>query len=385
MIAAEVQHVFRSRTMDNSHLTFSTRTRQSPFYEATGAAGVQAFTVYNRMLLPTVYTSAEEDYWPIINAVSMWDVAVQRQVEIEGPDALALVTLMTPRDLSKTEIGQCKYVPLCDERGGIVNDPVLLRLADDHFWLSIADSDVLLWAMGLASGFGFDVECSEPDVSPLAIQGPLADDVAADLFGDWVRELRFFRFRQFDLDSIPLVIARSGWSKQGGFELYLRDRAYGTELWERVADAGRPYGIQPGAPSAMERIEGGLLSYGNDMTLRNNPFEVGLDRYCALDQGADFLAKQALLRIREEGVTQKQIGIVIDGAPIAGNRRWWHVLDGDERVGTVTSACHSPRLQQNIALAINDMDHQEIGSTVVVELESGELRNGTLTTVPFIS
>jgi len=372
--------------VSQSHLTFSTRTRLSPYFEATGAAGVQAFTVYNKMLLPTVYKSAEEDYWPIINGVSMWDVAVERQVELKGPDALALVTLMTPRDLTKTKIGQCKYVPLCNEHGGIVNDPVLLRLADDHFWLSIADSDVLLWAMGLASGLGLDVECTEPDVSPMAIQGPLADDVAADLFGDWVRDLKFFWFKEFEFKGIPLVIARSGWSKQGGFELYLRDRAFGTELWERVADAGQPYGIQPGAPSSMERIEGGLLSYGNDMTIRNNPFEVGLDRYCALDQEADFLAKDALLEIRETGPVQRQIGITIEGEPIQGNDQWWHVVDADgQRVGTVTSACHSPRLQKNIALSIMDMAHQEPGMTVTVEFYNGERRGGTITALPFIS
>ena len=372
--------------VSNAHLTFSTRTRLSPYFEATGAAGVQAFTVYNKMLLPTVYKSAEADYWPIINSVSMWDVAVERQVELKGPDALALATLMTPRDLTKLKIGQCKYVPLCNEHGGIVNDPVLLRLADDHFWLSIADSDVLLWAMGLASGLGLDVECTEPDVSPMAIQGPLANDVAAALFGDWVRELKFFWFREFDFDGIPLVIARSGWSKQGGFELYLRDRAFGSELWERVAEAGQPYGIQPGAPSSMERIEGGLLSYGNDMTIRNNPFEVGLDRYCALDQEADFLGKDALLEIREHGPVQRQIGIVIDGEPIAGNDQWWHVVDADGlRIGTVTSACHSPRLQQNIALSIMDMTHQEPGMSVTIEFVNGERRGGTLATLPFIT
>ena len=372
--------------MHDPHLSFITRTRFSPYYEATGAAGARAFTVYNKMLMPTLYKSAIDDYWPIINAVSMWDVSVERQVELKGPDAFALATLMTPRDLSKTKIGQCKYVPLCNEYGGIVNDPVLLRLAEDHFWLSIADSDVLLWAMGLARGLGLDVECTEPDVSPMAIQGPLADDVAADLFGDWVRELKFFWFREFDFDGIPLVIARSGWSKQGGFELYLRDRSFGTELWERVEAAGQPYGIQPGAPSAMERIEGGLLSYGNDMTIRNNPFEVGLGRYCALEQEADFLAKDALREIRDQGPIQSQIGMTIAGEPIGGNAQWWNVVDNDgQRIGTVTSACHSPRLEKNIALAIMDMEHQTVGSSVVVEFFNGETRAGTLTELPFIS
>lgn len=367
-------------------LTPTTRTRRSAYFDATVAAGVKGFGVYNRMMLPTFYKSAVEDYWPIINGVSMWDVSVERQVELIGPDAHHLATLMTPRNIATMKIGQCKYAPLCDENGGIVNDPVLLRLADDHFWYSIADSDVLLWAKGLAIGLDLDVRVTEPDVSPLAIQGPLSDDVAARLLGDWVRELKFFWFREFELDGIPLVVARSGWSKQGGFELYLRDRSRGRELWDRVAAAGEPFGIQPGTPSTLERIEGGLLSWGNDMNLDYNPFEVGLDRYCDLEQPADFIAKEALLRIAAEGVSRKQIGVVIDGAPIKISDAWLPVFDAEtgEKIGDVTSSCHSPRLEQNIGLSILDMDHQDPGTEVQVDVE-GERRRAVVTALPFIS
>ncbi len=365
-------------------LTLSTRTRQSPYFQATLDAGVQGFTIYNRMALPTYFRSPVEDYWQLINGVSMWDVAAERQVELKGPDAHRLATLMTPRDLSTMKVGQCKYVPLCDENGGIVNDPVLLRLAEDHFWLSIADSDVLLWAKGLALGFGLDVTVSEPDASPLAIQGPLAEDVGAALLGDWVRDLKFFWFREFHLDDIPLVVARSGWSKQGGFELYLCDRHRGQELWDRVAAAGAPFDIQPGAPSSIERIEGGLLSWGNDMNLDFNPFEVGLDRYCALDQEAEFLAKQALREVRSRGVDRRQIGIVIDGDPITGNSAWWPVTDDETPVGQVTSACYSPRLEKNIGFAILDLDHQVPGSPVMVDLYGTDRRSATIATLPFI-
>lgn len=365
-------------------LTYSTRTRPSPYFDATVAAGATGFSVYNHMLLPTYYASPEEDYWGLINGVSMWDVAVERQVELRGPDAFRLLTLMTPRDLSTMQIGQCKYAPLCDENGGIVNDPVLLRLGDDHFWLSIADADVLLWAKGLAFGLGLDVEICEPDASPLAIQGPRSNDVAAALLGEWVRELKFFWFREFDLDGIPLIVARSGWSKQGGFELYLRDWTRGTELWDRVAAAGEPFGITPGTPSTIERIEGGLLSYGNDMWIQNNPFEVGLGRYCALDRDEDFISKEALLRIRDEGVRQQQVGVIIDGDPVGGKGRWWKVTDDGNEIGWVTSACYSPRLEQNISLALLDMNHQEPGTPVTVEVIGGA-RSGTVAALPFIS
>jgi glycine cleavage system aminomethyltransferase T len=260
------------------------RTRKSPYFAATLRAGAKGFTVYNHMLMPIYYESPEADYWHLMTNVSMWDVACERQVEITGPDALRLAQLLTPRDLSQCQVGQGKYVPLVDEKGGMINDPVLLRLGENHFWLSLADSDVLLWAKGVALGYGLAVNLREPDVSPLAIQGPKAEQVTAALLGEWVKNLRFFWFKETHLGEIPLVVARSGWSKQGGFELYLRDSRYGEELWERVAAVGQPYGIAPGTPSAIERIESGLLSYGNDMTLENNPFEIGLGKYCDLDK-----------------------------------------------------------------------------------------------------
>ena len=347
-------------------ITPSVRVRPSPYYDATVAAGVQGFTPYNHMLLPTFYRGREEDYWPIMNGVSMWDVAVERQVELRGPDAASLVALMTPRDLSKTKVGQCKYVPLCDDSGGLINDPVLLKLDEDHFWLSIADSDVLLWAKGLAQGMGFDVQITEPDVSPLAIQGPKAEDVAAALLGEWVRELKFFWFRSFDLDGIPLIVARSGWSKQGGFELYLRDGSQGTSLWDRVSAAGAPFDIQPGTPSTIERIETGLLSYGADMDLSINPFEAGLGKYCALDQDGDFVGKKALQEIERNGWSRQLTGLVVDGDAWDPNVSRWPVSAAGESVGFVTSSIYSPRGQTNVAIAMVDLTHHSPGTALTV-------------------
>lgn len=349
------------------------RTRKSPYYNATVRAGVKGFTVYNHMLMPIFYESPEADYWHLMKNVTMWDVSVERQVEIKGPDAFHLVRLMTPRNLEKCKIGQCKYVPIVDEHGGMVNDPVLLRLSEDHFWLSLADSDVLLYAKGLAIGLNLDVTVREPDVSPLAIQGPRADDVAAALLGEWVRDLRFFRFKPFNLDGIPLIVARSGWSKQGGVELYLQDSSQGERLWNLVEEVGRPFDIRPATPSTIERIESGLLSYGNDMSLESNPFEVGLGQFCDLDQAFDFIGKSALQEIKAAGIQRKLVGLVIGDERIGGASQHWPLTIDGESAGKATSAVYSPRLEKNIALAIVPNEYSMPGTRLLAHTEYGDL------------
>jgi aminomethyltransferase len=266
----------------------------------------------------------------------------------------------------------------------MINDPVLLRLGENHFWLSLADSDVLLWAKGVALGYGLAVDLCEPDVSPLAIQGPKAEQVTAALLGEWVKDLPFFWFKETHLGEIPLVVARSGWSKQGGFELYLRDGRYGEELWERVAAVGQPYGIAPGTPSAIERIESGLLSYGNDMTLENNPFEVGLGKYCDLEQEADFIGKAALKRIKAEGITQKLVGIEILGEPLRSNvAHYWPISHQGQPIGKVTSGIYSPRLEKNIGLAMLKLPYTAIGTPFEIESPQGTL-SGVVSDTPKI-
>lgn len=359
------------------------RTRKSPYFDATVRWGVKAFTVYNHMLMPLWYESPQADYWKLMTNVTMWDVAVERQVEITGPDAARLVQMMTPRNLSKCRVGQCKYVPIVAEDGGVINDPVLLKLGETHFWLSLADSDVLLWARGLAHGLGLNVTITEPDVSPLAIQGPRADEVAARLLGDWVRDLRFFHFREIDLDGIPLLVARSGWSKQGGVELYLRNGRFGSDLWERVAAAGKPLDIAPAAPSTIERIESGLLSWGNDVTLNDNPFEVGLGHYCDLDQEADFVGKAALRQIRAAGVQRKLVGVTMGATEQPGTEHWWPLTDASgERVGEVRSATYSPRLRQMIGLAMVQMEKTAVNTPLTVHAPWGSTA-ATVAAVPF--
>ena len=353
-------------------LAVSPRLRTTPFHDRVLAAGAQAFSVYNHMLLPLVYESWEADYWHLMERVQLWDVSVERQVEIQGRDALALVELMTPRDIARCAIGQCKYLPLVDEHGGIVNDPLILRLAEDHFWVSIADSDVLLWTKGLATGRGFDVEVREPDVSPLALQGPLADNVAEAVFGPWTRSLRFFRFRETELDGIPLVVARSGWSKQGGFEIYLRDGSLGGKLWDRIRDAGKPYGLRPGAPNLIERIESRLISYGTDVTLDHDPFEAGLEAYCDLDKPAEYLARAALAERRGRTPARRLERIVIGGGCIEPNIAPLSLQAAGRPAGFVTSSAWSPRQERNVALAMVATQREE--GALRVTLEDGDER-----------
>jgi aminomethyltransferase len=275
--------------------------------------------------------------------------------------------MLTPRDLSTMAVGQCKYVLITNAEGGILNDPIVLRLAEDKFWLSIADSDILLWAQGLAVHSGMDVAIREPDVSPLQLQGPQSRYIMQALFGDDIVDLRYFWLKELELDGIPLVVSRTGWSSELGYELYLQDETRGDELWEIVMAAGAPHGLQPGHTSTIRRIEAGMLSYHADMDARTNPFELGLDRLVSLDTDAEFIGKAALRRIREEGVTRKQVGLVLDTSPLERpNTEFWPILKNASRIGKVTSAVHSPRLEKNIALAMVGADHAVIGNEVQV-------------------
>jgi aminomethyltransferase len=362
---------------------FGTQIRKSPFFDATVRWGASGFSVYNHMYIPRDFGDPVQNFWNLVTSAILCDVAVERQVEVKGPDAARFVQMLTPRDLSKMEVGQCKYVLITNTKGGILNDPVLLRLAEDHFWLSLADSDILLWAEGLAARGDFDVEICEPDVSPLQLQGPQSLKIMRALFGDGIADLRYFRLRETELDGIPLVISRTGWSSELGYELYLRDSSRGDELWERIMAVGAPLGLKPGHTSTIRRIEAGMLSYHADMDAHTNPYELGLGRLVDLEIAADFIGKAALRRIHEEGISRKQIGMIIDGAPLTGpNTVFWPVSRADEVIGKVTSAVYSPRLGQNIALAMVDAEHAILGDGVAVSM-NGEMRGASITDRPF--
>lgn len=363
-------------------LVTNTRIRRSPYTPRVESAGVKAYTVYNHTLLPVMFRSLADDYRHLKDHVQLWDVAGERQVEIHGADAARLVQLMTPRDLSRAAPGRCLYAPLVDERGGLVNDPVVLKLADDRYWLSIADSDVRLWARGLAYGLGLDVAIQELDVAPLAVQGPKADDLMARVFGEAVRAIRFFRFETLSFRGHPLIVARSGWSKQGGFEIYLDEPALGLDLWDALWEAGQDLEVGPGCPNLIERIEGGLLSYGGDMTRANNPFECGLDAYCNLDRPIDFMGRAALERIAREGPARRVVGLRIDAQSLPLCVERWPVRAQGTQAGRVTSAAVSPDHGCGVALAMLERGHWETGHRVEVETPDGPC-TATVSPLPF--
>ncbi len=359
------------------------RLRTSPFYEAAIAEGMVAASVYNRMIMPTSYGDPEAEYWRLIKGVSQWDVGVERQVQIKGKDAGKLAQILSTRDLSKCQVGQGKYVAICNHRGTIINDPILLKLADDLYWLSIADSDIWFWAGAIAAERGLDVEVSEPDVSPMAIQGPMAENVVASVIGDWVRGLKYFWFKETTIDGIPVAVQRSGWSKQGGFEIYLKDGTQGTRLWNIFKEAGKPWGIGPGAPATAERTESGLVSVGGDTDDHTNPFEVRLEKYIDLDVADDVVGIQALRKIKRDGVQRHQLGLILDGdkpAPLGFNRETiW--LDGNH-VGIMTNCVWSPRMKANIGYALIS-SAVNVGTTVQVKRPTG-MAPARLVDLPFL-
>lgn len=360
------------------------RLRRSPFFEAEQRHSPLGYTVYNHMLFPIRYDDFEAEYWHLLNHVTLWDVAVERCVEISGPDGFAFTQLMTPRDLSKCAIGQAKYVLITAPDGGILNDPVLTRMGENKFWLATASSDVLLYAKGLAAHAGMDVAAREADVSPLQIQGPKSKDVVRDLFGEEVLGLKYYFFTETELDGIPVVVTRTGWTSEVGYEVYLCDATRGTELWEKIMESGQPYDIKPTGPSDIRRVEGGIFNWGADMTHENNAFELGLDRLVNLDMDADFMGKDALRRIREQGVGRKIAGVEIGGERFPSlNFVQWPVRSGGEVVGKITSAVYSPRLEKNIGYAWVPVELAEEGTMLDVESEWGG-RKATVVSMPFV-
>ena len=376
----------------NIKLNMSRRIRRTPYTNRVEEHGVSDFTVVNHMLLPKGFKNTiEEDYWHLSKEVQIWDVSCQRQVQISGPDAASLIQKLTPRSIKTMEIGKCFYIPMLNENAGMINDPVLLKLDDDMFWISIADSDILLWAKGYALGLNLDVNIDEPDVYPLAVQGPKSEELLVSIFGEEIKKIKFFNFRIVDFEGTKQVIARSGYSKQDGFEIYFKvhekyfDKVeMGEKLWDTIWKAGKKFNISPGCPNLIDRIEGGLMSYGNDFTRENNPFECNLEKYCKDDVPHDFIGKQALTKIKNEGIKQKMMGIIFDGDPCPATGQPLKVLSKDnKKIGQITSGIFSPRIKKNIGLSMILKEYWNVGENVFVQTLDGGKRNGTITSLPF--
>jgi aminomethyltransferase len=376
--------------IDNPGILLYTRIRKSPYFYASREHGVARYSVYNHTYHPRHYGDPVAEYWHLVNGVTLWDVGVEKQIQIKGPDAFDLTNMIVPRDLHKCAVNECKYVFITGPDGGILNDPVLLRVAEDEFWLSLADSDVNLYALGIAAAKGMDVTVREIDVAPVQIQGPNAKKVLTDLFGERVLEIPYYGLMQSELDGMDVVVSRTGYTGEVGYEIYLRDASeHGVKLWNRVLEAGRPHGLEVIGPCHIRRIEGGILAFGADMWYEHNPFEVGYHYTWMVDleQEADFMGKDALKRIKAEGVKRKLVGVDIDGEPLGSyiDNEMLDVfpvsVDGDV-VGKVTSACYSPRLEKNIGFAMLPIEHTELGAGLQVQTPVSGTVKATVVTMP---
>jgi glycine cleavage system aminomethyltransferase T len=376
---------------EHPEILLYSRIRKSPFFYASRRHGVAMYSVYNHTYHPRHYGDPIAEYWQLLNGATLWDVGVERQVEITGPDAFTFTNMLVARDLNKCEVGQCKYVFVTAPDGGIINDPVLLRLGENHFWLSLADTDVLLWALGVAHGSGLDVTIREPDVGPVQVQGPRSKDVMVDLFGESILEVPYYFLRPYELNGMDVLVSRTGYTAELGYEIYLFDASrHGEQLWDAVLEAGRPHDLAVIGPCHIRRIEAGILAHGADMWLDTNPYEVGMgyDWMVDLEQKADFIGKPALARIKEQGPTRKLAGVEISGESLGAYNDGsmidvFPIRQAGEVMGSVTSACHSPRLDKNIGYAMVPIELAELGTELELEA-GGATRQAVVVEMPFI-
>ena len=361
----------------------SRRLRGTPYTSRIEKQGVTAYTIYNHMLLPAAFGTLEDSYHHLKEHVQVWDVAAERQVEISGKDSAKLVQLMTCRDLSKSKDGRCYYCPIIDDNGGLINDPVVLRLNENKWWVSLADSDVILFAKGLAIGNKFDVKIFEPDVDIMAVQGPKSFDLMEKVFGDKIVNLKFFGFDYFEFGGDKHLIARSGWSKQGGYEIYVEHNDSGLKLYDHLFEIGKEFNVKPGCPNLIERIESGLLSYGNDMDNGDNPYECGFDKYINIDSDVDFLGKEKLKQIKSDGIKKKLMGVKFDTDKISLTGSLDLTDQNNKTIGELRSACYSPHFKKVIGIAMMKKDHWNTDQDVKAKINSQNCI-GKVCDLPFI-
>ena len=369
--------------MKNYSIAKSRRIRSTPYTSRIEKQGVTAYTSYNHMLLPAAFGSLEDSYNHLKENVQVWDVAGERQVEISGKDSTKLVQLMTCRDLSKSKVGRCYYCPIIDDNAGLINDPVILKLEEQRWWISIADSDVILFAKGLAIGNSYDVKIFEPNVDILAVQGPKSYKLMEKIFGKKIIEMKFFGFDYFEFEGAKHLIARSGWSKQGGYEIYVENTKSGLALYDKFFEVGKEFNIKPGCPNLIERIESALLSYGNDMDNDDNPLECGLDKYVNLDTDAKFLGKEKLKEIRKVGITKKLMGVVIDAKEINVSKSIDLIDDKNLKIGELRSGVYSPYFKKVIGIAMLHKPYFEVSQTFKISINDS-IFEGKVCDLPFI-
>ncbi len=361
----------------------SRRIRSTPYTSRIENQGVTAYTTYNHMLLPAAFGNLEDAYHHLKENVQVWDVAGERQVEISGKDSAKLIQLMTCRDMSKSKVGRCYYCPIIDDEGGMINDPVILKLNEDRWWISIADSDVILFAKGLAIGNKFEVKIFEPNVDILAVQGPKSFKLMEKIFGKEITEMKFFGFNHFDFEGAKHLIARSGWSKQGGYEIYVENTKSGLALYDKLFEIGKEFNVKAGCPNLIERIEGALLSYGNDMDINDNPLECGLDKYVNLDTEVNFLGKEKLKEIRQKGINRKLMGVIINAKEINVSKSIKLINEKNSKIGELRSAVYSPYFKKVIGIAMLDKPYFKLSQTFKISINDSTFE-GKVCDLPFI-
>jgi glycine cleavage system aminomethyltransferase T len=376
----------RQEMLENSAtLYFGPWYRRSPYFDATRKAGATSYDIYNHMYLPGYYDDPEKEYWALLNDVTLWDVAVERTVEVSGPDADKLIDMITCRDLTKCAVGQGKYMIVTAPDGGIVNDPVLLHVEENKWWMQLADSDAGLYALGVLASSGLDAQVTLPDVYPMQVQGAKAAKTVEKLVGMGIYDLKYYWCAPFEIKGIPVVISRTGWTAVQGFEINLLGYDEGEDLWNAVLEAGEEFNIRPVAPVEARRIEAGIYNYNSDMDLKTNPFEVsGLERLVE-EQPQDYIGKAALEEIRRKGVSRKLVGVELEGVGElrAELSKYWPVFKDGNEVGKVTDAVWSPKLEKNIGYAWVPIELAEPGTEVDIESENGSLV-GTTAALPFV-
>ena len=369
--------------MKKFYIAKARRLRGTPFSSRIEDQGLTAYTVYNHMLLPAGFEGTAKEYSHLKEHVQVWDVAAERQVQIVGKDSAKLVQLITCRNLSKSKVGRCYYAPIVDEAGKMINDPIILKINENKWWISLADSDVGLYVKGLASGLKLKVEICEPDVNILAVQGPKSFKLMEKVFGEEITKLKFFGFDYFDFKGTKHLIARSGWSKQGGYEIYVEHTESGLELYDHLFEIGKEFNVKPGCPHLIERIESALLSYGNDFDLNDNPLECGFDKYVNLDSNVIFLGKEKLKKIRSEGIKKKLMGVIINLDKINMSQSIQLKDNENNIIGEMRSAVFSPTFKKVIGIGMFNKPFWDVGLEFNITID-GVSTKGKICNIPFL-
>ncbi len=364
-------------------LLISTRVRKSPYWHLSHKAGCWRATVYNRVYHPRGYVRPEDggamvEYSAIVNHVTMWNVAVERQIQVIGPDAEKFVNYVITRDATRIEPMHAKYVILCNQQGGVLNDPVLLRLSDDEFWFSLADSDIMLWLQGVNADNRYNVKISEIDVSPLQIQGPKSLALMTDLIGQEINHIPYYGLLEGQIAGRDVVVSQSGFSGENGYEIYLRDATlYAEDLWNTILDIGKKHSLMVIAPAHHRRIAAGILSWGQDMDFETLPFQCNLGYQVPRNKKTEYVGKEALENVRkqmEEGNTPFKTTLV--GMEFGGKQiddyapDFWLISghEGGDPIGYVTSPWYSPELETNIAMGYVPCGMHSVGTKLQIHL-----------------